>query len=221
MRRSSDLPKLIAVAGRKRSGKGTAAKWLMEQHGYELVKFAEPLKAMMRTFFRQWSLDEETIERLIEGDLKEVCLPLSQDMEGVPLALAKVKMGGKSTRHAMQTLGTEWRDMLSTTLWMDIAEVRIREHLDHGRRVVIDDLRFTHEVNKISELGGAMIKVTNARLPSSTETHASEQELDDSIFSCVVQNDGTFDEFHKRLGKQLYGIYPPEERVDTALAFRF
>jgi hypothetical protein len=77
--------RLIALTGYAGSGKSTLADILACEHGFTVVKFAGPLKAMLRAL----GLDE----REIEGDLKEQPCQL---------------LAGHTPRRAMQTLGTEW-----------------------------------------------------------------------------------------------------------------
>lgn len=41
-------PKIIAFSGCIGTGKTTAANFLRERYGYALIKFADPLKSMLR-----------------------------------------------------------------------------------------------------------------------------------------------------------------------------
>ena len=66
---------IIGIRGAAGAGKSTAAKHLIERYGFKNGKFSGALKAMLRTFLRYRGVDEETIERMIEGDLKEVPSP--------------------------------------------------------------------------------------------------------------------------------------------------
>lgn len=132
------MTKLIALTGYAGSGKTTAAKHLVEAHGFTLVKFAGPLKSMMRCLGLG--------DREIEGDLKET-----------PCAI----LGGKTPRHAMQTLGTEWgRALIHSDLWVNAAMEVVADVLDHGGRVVIDDMRFGNEAEAVRSRGGAIIHIS-------------------------------------------------------------
>ena len=94
---------LIGICGLKWNGKTTSAMYLKQRHDFVHTKFAMPLKNMLRSMWRSVGLDEETIERKIEGDLKEVPCEF---------------LNGHTPVHAMQTLGTEWgRVCISPTLW--------------------------------------------------------------------------------------------------------
>lgn len=167
------MPKLIALAGNKGSGKTTLAAYLTVERGFLRRPFAGPLKAMVTTLLRHQSIDPGEIERMINGDLKE--LPTSA-------------LGGRSPRYAMQTLGTEWRDIMSTTLWVDIwrnATDTIRE----VHNIVIDDLRFPHEAEAIWKLGGKIVLVDRPYTP--TDEHKSENSFQTLSFDFVVKNNST------------------------------
>jgi hypothetical protein len=143
---------IIGLTGYAGSGKSTAAQHLVEKHGFTLVKFAGPLKQMMRCLGLG--------DREIEGELKEEPHPL---------------LSGKTPRYAMQTLGTEWgRDLIGFGLWVDVAMASAATVIDQGGRVVIDDCRFPNEAAAIKDAGGTVV---NIRRPGvgPVNGHASEQ----------------------------------------------
>lgn len=131
---STSLPPVIALTGLAGSGKSTASKHLIEKHGYQLVKFAGPLKDMLRAIGLS--------EAQIEGELKET-----------PCAWLQ----GATPRHAMQTLGTQWgRDCIGARLWTELWVRRVQLILAAGGRVVVDDCRFPNEAEEVRKLGGVV-----------------------------------------------------------------
>lgn len=66
---------VVAIAGRKFAGKDTAAQALVDE-GYVNVKFATPLKLMIRTLLEARGATADEAERMTDGDLKEVVTPL-------------------------------------------------------------------------------------------------------------------------------------------------
>lgn len=64
--------KLIGICGAKGSGKSEVAKYLVSHYGYTKMRFAEPLKQMLATLLRYQGVSEDIIERMLDGDLKEV-----------------------------------------------------------------------------------------------------------------------------------------------------
>ncbi|CUX08577.1 putative deoxynucleotide monophosphate kinase [Agrobacterium tumefaciens str. Kerr 14] len=134
--RASDavLPPVIALTGIAGSGKSTASKYLVEKHDYQLVKFAGPLKDMLRAV----GLGEGHIE----GAHKETGLAM---------------LSGRTPRYAMQTLGTEWgRKCMGDYFWINLWRSRVDSALAFGGRVVVDDCRFPNEAAEVRALGGVV-----------------------------------------------------------------
>lgn len=166
---------LIGIAGRKGHGKDTVANILVAD-GFTLLRFAEPLKAMLRAYYRQHCVDLQTIERKIEGDLKE--LPCHH-------------LRGKTPRHAMQTLGTEWgRGCMAGDLWV---RSLIDRYYVGGKPVVVPDVRFANECHAIQDVGGKVIRVeAHDRVPANDHsTHESEQGIDTLPVDLTIDNNGS------------------------------
>ena len=125
---------LIAITGPIASGKSTAANYLCSKYSFGLMKFAAPLKRMLISLGLTYGE--------IEGKFKEE-----------PSAL----LGGKTPRHAMQTLGTEWgRDLIDKDLWINAFRRELEEYKARTAmpRIVIDDARFPNEFEFITKQGG-------------------------------------------------------------------
>lgn len=165
---------IIGLTGYAGSGKSTAARHLVERHGFTLVKFAGPLKSMMRALGLG--------EREIEGDLKEV-----------PHRL----LGGRTPRHAMQTLGTEWgRNLIHSNLWVNAAMASAHAVLDQGGRVVFDDVRFPNEVEAVRAAGGMIFEIWRPGIARASG-HASEAK--ELANDGVIVNEHGLEEFERAL----------------------
>lgn len=165
---------VVAFTGRAGSGKSTAADHLVAL-GWGRVKFADPLKNMIRALLAASGMPAAEIERRIEGDLKETPEPI---------------LGGRTPRYAMQTLGTEWgRELITPDLWTGIARAQIVAHLQAGRDVVIDDCRFDNEAAVVRDLGGMIVELQGRG--GIAGGHASEQGVAPDL---VHHNDGTLAE---------------------------
>jgi len=163
---------VIGLIGRKGSGKDTGATVLLEK-GYRNVKLADPLKIMLRSLLQYQGVDGETIERMIEGDLKEIPTPY---------------LGGNTPRRAMQTLGTEWgRACMGEDFWASMV-VPVAFKQDS----VITDVRFPNEVDAIITTGGEVYGITADWIKPTPGEHVSEAKIDSIIASLpsdrVVQN---------------------------------
>lgn len=165
---------ILGITGKKGSGKDTFARPLIED-GWHHFKFADPLKAMLDVML--WYSGVEYLERhqLINGSRKEEPLDV---------------LGGQTTRHAMQTLGTEWRDTICENLWTNIWLNRVKEALADGNfNIVCTDVRFPHEVEAVRSLGGKIIRIVNGFSPSdSSDTHASETLMDNIVPDFTYKN---------------------------------
>ena len=183
---TSNNPRVIALTGLAGSGKSTAAKTLLAQGDHwVLIKFADPLKDMLRQLYRGMCLSSDEIERRIEGDLKEQ--PCDY-------------LNGASPRRAMQTLGTEWgRESLSPDFWTNLWSIRAEAALAMGKNVVVDDCRFANEaaaVNSIRDYPALIISI-EGRESSDSSGHISE--AGGVVCDELVLNDGSIDDLRDKL----------------------
>jgi len=135
---------LIAICGKKRTGKDTVADYIQEFWGFQKRSFAKPIKKALEIIFdwpeEIWHSDE----------LKEEVDP----------------RWGISPRQAAQHMGTEWgqyhlgqsfplfHDTMGRKLWVARALFDI-----DNEDVVVSDLRFLHEAEAIRDRGGFIIKI--------------------------------------------------------------
>ena len=173
--------RLIGFAGRAGSGKSWAAFALvLRQPRFARMRFADPLKAML--------LALGATEAEIDGLAKETPSP---------------HLCGKTPRHAMQTLGTEWgRQMIGISLWVDAWARRADALLADGGSVVVDDVRFPDEIEAIRARGGRIYWIE--RGPVAPPTHASEALGPDACDGVIVN---TFDEgFEASIARAVAGL---------------
>lgn len=162
------------------SGKSTFANVLMQNYGFKNVKFADPLKNMVRALLAEMQFDKRTVERMIEGNLKEQVIP------------------GFSTvtpRHLMQTLGTDWgREAVDNGLWLKVARRKIERLLSQGHHVVVDDLRFPNEWDLLDDMGATLVRLVRQD-PSVTQGDTRyEGLLCEFPFDRHVLNNGDIEE---------------------------
>ena len=172
------LPPVIALTGLAGSGKSTASKYLIEKHGYQLVKFAGPLKDMCRAV----GMTEDEIE----GSYKEV--PLSY-------------LCGKSPRQFMQLLGTQFgRDCIGKNFWTGLWIRAAGSILAEGGRVVVDDCRFPNEADEVRKLGGVVWQlVGRGGIAGSHESEAGCGGAD-----VEIHNIGDIVDLHRQLDAFLH-----------------
>jgi len=178
---------IIAFSGYKSSGKSTAANALVET-GFVDVKMADPLKKMLQQLFRYAGCEDAYVHRCLEGDLKE------QPEKKVLL--------GATPRHAMQQLGTEWRNSINEHLWSNLWRKKVSELLGNGFSVVCSDIRFPHEIELLRTFGTDAYLIHIDRGIISQNSHASEQDIS-SFADFTISNTGSVEE----LIDAVYGIY--------------
>lgn len=175
-----NMTRIIAICGKKRSGKDTIAKYIEEKYKYKNVKFSQYLKSMCSDLFG-FSYDQ------IENDSKDVL----------------VDEYNKTPREIMQFIGTELMQLelqkfvpsVGRSIW---AKTLLNKHTEE--RIVISDLRFLHEFNEIKkhDCNAVIIKVTNDMI-NSTDNHISEKEIDDICYDFEVKNNSTIDDMYERI----------------------
>ena len=172
---------IIAFTGYAGAGKSAAAKILVE-NGWTRAKFAAPLKNMLRSLLHDQGVIPELIEEMIEGRLKESPSPL---------------LNGRTPRHAMQTLGTEWgRTCIDEDLWVDAAMRSV------SGPTVFDDCRFSNEVAAIREAGGTIIEIQRPGV-GPVNGHVSEVLVEPDW---TIINDGDIEALRSKVLNAAQGI---------------
>jgi hypothetical protein len=188
-------PNLILIHGLKTAGKSLLASPLIDKHGYQRVKMAGPLKNMVRSLLVDSGVQESLIEEYVEGSLKEQPIPELSKSRDI------------SARSLMMTLGDEWRNLHGKDLWVNIARGKIRQHLEAGRSVVVDDIRYIFELEGFLEFNPFKLVISRHGKhfePWGEERHPGERPLDISHFDYHFRNDGnSVPDLHAELEKVL------------------
>lgn len=199
-------PVVVAFTGKRGAGKSEAVKALTEDLGFVELKFADPLKNMIRAMYRTCGVDDVTIERKIEGDLKE------EPCEW---------LAGKTPRYAMQTLGTEWRNMIAEDLWAVMFK-RAVESGNLGDRIACSDYRFPKEGESLDDLGAIKYRITRPTadaVDDEAAQHSSETLIDEIPTDLDIPNDGSVQDLREavvdyvRMGLQIAAPWGTGGRV--------
>ena len=157
--------RLIGLSGPAGVGKSTVASILRDRHGFLEVAFAQPVYEAVSAALGV------PVSALKDRALKE---------EPVPWL-------GKSPRHLLRTLGTEWgRGIVRQDLWIRVME-RTLDGLDAGK-VVVSDVRFEDEAAFVRERGGQVWHLRREGVRWSGE-HGSEAGIavlpEDRVVACL------------------------------------
>lgn len=172
---------IIAFTGLKGSGKSTLAKYIRRNRGINRRPLARPIYKMVEALLVYQGATKKEIAYLF-GSGKEEPTPY---------------LNGKTTRYALQTLGTEWgRELISKNLWVDAWE---RSRKKTVGSTVVDDMRFTNEAIKLRELGGILIRITREEDDRIDISHLSEIEQLRISVDHTITNDGTPEDMYHEL----------------------
>jgi len=199
---------LIGLVAPKRSGKDTAANYLCSSYGFKKYNFADPLKNGIREIFGF------TYEQL-EGDDKEKI----DSFWGVSPRELFQKIGTELFQYELPKIVHQFKDY-DRTFWVKCFERWYLSQLETYRinklywsngvfdnilrdipsnlfetskpnfRVVVSDVRFIHEANKIKEMGGILIKISRETKENDYNVHSSETENQSIECDYIIENNG-------------------------------
>lgn len=193
---------IIGLVGPARSGKDTAAQPLI-QAGFEPVKLAGGLKAMLSALLQYAGADESRSRSLIESDLKErPCLELL----------------GASPRYAMQTLGQDWaRELLRQDFWVALFKVRAQQF----PRVVCTDVRYLNEAGAIRELGGTLVRISRPGGPITAPINKICVPSADLAYAAgLIEGEGSFRCINRKPARPLKSGRAPEMAIQISMTDR-
>lgn len=165
---------LVGLIGRKRSGKDSFASVLVEEFGFRRVAFADPLKSA--------ALD---LDPIIRGGAR----PRLADVVAAK-GWESTKDKYPEARRTLQRLGVAIRN-IDPDFWLRAALAEIDRDT---RPVVVTDVRFPNEAEKLAAMGAHLIRIERPSSSSSVDLHVSETALDGYVVSLHVANNGTLDD---------------------------
>jgi len=206
---------VIGICGQMGAGKDTVADYLVDNFNYKKIALADPFKEFAKHVFNfsdeqlwgesnernkvdhrcetpaYWATSlyrfsthkEKFIKTLRNGEDEAALESLTSWM-----LMVHDEFNKKLTaRSVLQTLGTEWGQSIEKTIWVNAALHTINK--DPHTKFVISDVRFKHEIERLVDYGGQLIRL--ARDTDSTETHISEKEIltiKPEFFSATITN---------------------------------
>lgn len=176
----------IGFGCKQRSGKDTAADYLISKYGGMKLKFADPLYEL---------------ESLCH---KFVNLPL-------PDTYTKAQR-----RDFLQFVATEWGRKLDYDVWARMMDERLTKiesviqpcprlfaSPETDTNLFVSDFRFLNEVTVLKKHGFTLIRIDrseNLRDLTGNPNHESEIALDGyDCFDHIIENNGTLEEFYQKL----------------------
>lgn len=173
------MTQIIALSGRKQSGKSTSAEFIeyalsscSKKISYKTYSFADPLK--------------KDICINILGLTYEQCYGTDEDKN----TLTDLEWNEKklTAREAMEIIGTDIFRKLKNNVWVDATIKKIQqENLDLA---IIPDCRFPNEVDTILEQNGYVIRLSRDPFNSNSNSERAldSDKYDWNKFSYIIDN---------------------------------
>lgn len=174
------MPKLIGLVGKAGSGKSTVAEFLEEEYRFEGFSFSTPIKDMLDAL----GVPARNL--------------FTSEGKAEPLSI----LSGRTARHAMQTLGTEWgRDQMHKDFWTNIMKIKVDYAFLNGFDVVIDDVRFQNEVEFVNSYASSELWLIDRQTPDSPSSAHVSERIDElrMIVDTRLPNNDTLEELYRRV----------------------
>lgn len=191
---------LIGVTGRKKSGKDTIGKYLINEHGFVRVAFADSLKKACKEIFGL------TNKQLYDDQIKEIV----------------DRYWKHSPREILQNVGTELFRIelpklckfIDDDIWIRSVDRKIRKLRKRGyTKIVVTDVRFDNELDYIKKMKGYTWKVSRPSLLKDVDpnipVHASEALIDGFVCDTHYENERTINELYDDVETQIDTILTP------------
>lgn len=183
---------IIGLTGKKRSGKDTAAEYLIKEYKFIDYKFATPIKNMCKDIFLQ---DEEWVN----GAYKETV----DERWGVSSRTLQQLIGTELFRQHLPDCSKEFSDTIGDNIWCTRFKYWY-DVLEGSPDVVVTDVRFLNEVEMIRNMGGIIVKVNRDSLRSN-DSHSSEMEMEKIVADYTIHNNTSIEDLWKMI-KHIYEL---------------
>lgn len=185
---------IIGLTGVAGSGKDTAGKILVEQHGYERLAFADIMRDALRT------IDPNVIApHGVPLPYGIACAVYGEDH-------VKRALGG---RRLLENIGDALKALGGNNVIIDATFRKMQP----GVNYVVTDVRFNNEADAIRAAGGKILVIERRNNPhATTSTHRSATEHPGGW---IVRNDGTLDDLARLLRRELRFLGAPLDGVPS------
>jgi adenylate kinase family enzyme len=192
---------IIALSGWKGSGKDTLAKFLIENHGFRRVAFADVLKDMVS---EQYGISRKSLDDSSQKERAILDLPVDpQDgfsqmitnflYKEFRTASGQVPELGQAsfwTPRALAILEGSIKRSVNSRYWVQ----RALQTIAKNEKVVLTDMRYGSEMTQIVEFAEKndqnLVTVRIERFNSSPSSDPSERDLDNADFDITIDNRG-------------------------------
>lgn len=181
---------IIALNAYAQSGKDTVADYLVLEHNFVRLTFADKLREFV------WNINP------IVGFDNDLGPVRYQDVVR-SLGYERAKKDYPEVREMLQRVGTEGgRETLYDNVWVDATIRQISSHRDY----VITDCRFPNEYTAVANLiGGFNVHIERPGY-GPVNNHISETALEGYKFDYEILNNSSLDDLHAAARDMLYRL---------------
>lgn len=184
------LPKIISLSGKKHCGKSLLANIAHQYYGYDVISFANGLKKLVCECL---DINIQELNEIKDYTHKVYYLdnhiPVISRTTGIDTHLLqslKFKQFN-SIREILQYIGTDIIRCYNPEWHTKQVEQIIRDN--PYKRFCIDDTRFVNEKVLLESLGAEMWYIKRNTIH--TDAHISENQLSETDFSNIIENNST------------------------------
>lgn len=197
----------IAITGKMRSGKTTAADYLWMKYDFKILSFGEPIKRIADEYFKH-----------LYEPIYENC-PFSENGKSIA--------GYKKPRKLLQQIGQLFRQ-IDEDVWIKRAEQTMKyyEQYRDTRGIVIDDLRQPNEyewarangfviirINAPDELRIERAKAAGDDFDINDLTHETEKHVDTFAVDYEVSNSGDIRDLERQIDEIMTKLLSDKEAI--------
>jgi hypothetical protein len=165
---------IIGLSGWARSGKDTVASYLVENHGFIRVSFADQMRTAL------YNLDPK-----IDLTGYRISLRSAVDLMG----WENLKSQSDDVRGLMQRMGTEvGRKLWGEDFWVEAA----MNPVPPDTKIVVSDVRYPNEADAIRRRGGQVWRITRDGI-GPANSHDSETSLNTYSFDHYITNNDSIE----------------------------
>lgn len=200
--------RIIAFAGRKRSGKTELSKFLKEEYDAVIITIASYLKELCAELL-SCDINELLLMKddgtVFEYNLNEKWLNILHNKTNIAKDVIEKEMGNitfTNVRQMLQVIGTDLIRKYNPNWHVEQMVNEIKSY-DGTRLITIDDVRFPNEKEAIEQLGGEVFFIIRTSNCLNVSNHISERSLTWKAFDDkhIIVNNDTVEKLQKKLQK--------------------
>lgn len=198
--------KIIAFAGRKRSGKTELSNFLKEEYDAVVITIASYLKELCANILScdmNELLHMKDDGTIFEYNLNKKCLNILHDKTKISKDVIEKEIGNvtfTNVRQMLQVIGTDLIRKYNPNWHVEQMINEIKSY-NGTRLITIDDVRFPNEKEAIEQLGGEVFFIIRTSNCLNVSNHISERSLTWKAFddNHIILNDSTVDKLQIKL----------------------